>query len=376
MPSVFQNVFFRATRALCGWPAKLVLGLIVFAGMARAQAPPPTVGRVTGDDVSVSGPGGGVAPDDPHSILLASGSEITVRSGRARIDLAAGGDITICGPAKLTLLNSGGPTTVALNFGRIHVHLAGNVPLTLFTPTVVAIPLALSEGPREAITGLESSGAMCVKAVIGGVSLEQQLTGETLIVPEPKEVFFDGGQLQQVPGVAGTCQCDILAAQASPPPAFATPKPEALSTSAAATQAPQAPQPQASRPSPPKSVEYSVLARASEIHKDESDPVANLPAREAPIWKVMMPPLTFAAASPPPSPRPEMILLVREVVVEPAWIFHGRVEAEPVPVAQKHSRDAKQSKQTAERKNAKKNQSGGILGFFRRLFGSGSSTRT
>jgi len=319
----------------------------------------------------VSGPGGGLAPDDPHSILLASGSEITVHSGRARIDLVAGGDISICGPAKLTLLDSGGPTTVALNFGRLNVHLAGDVPLTVFTPTVVAIPLALSEGPRVAIIGLENSGAMCVKAVSGGISLEQQLTGETLIVPQPKEVFFDGGQLQPVPGAAGTCQCDILAAQTTPPPPVATPKPEASSASA------RAPQPQASRPVRPKSVEYSVLARASEVHKDESDPVADLPAREAPIWKVMMPPLTFPAASapPPPSPRPEMILLVREVVVEPAWIFHGRVEAGPVPVASKHSRDAKQSKQTAEQKNAKKNQTGGIRGFFRRLFGGRSSTK-
>jgi hypothetical protein len=372
MPSSFQNVFLKPTRVLCRPPTWLVLVSLVFAGMARAQAPPATVGRVIGDDVSVSGPGGGLAPDDPHSILLASGSEITVHSGRARIDLVAGGDISICGPAKLTLLDSGGPTTVALNFGRIHVHLAGDVPLTVFTPTVVAIPLALSEGPREAIIGLENSGAMCVKAVSGGISLEQQLTGETLIVPQPKEVFFDGGQLQPVPGAVGTCQCDILAARASPPPPVTTPKPV---TSSASARAPQSPEP---KPSAPKSVEYSVPARATEVHKDESDPVANLPAKEAPIWKVMMPPLTFDAASPVPSPnpRPEMILLVREVSVEPTWIFHGRVEAGPGSPAPKHSHDTKQSQQSAQRKNTKKNQLGGIRGFFRRLFGGGSSTKT
>ena len=371
MPSSVQNVFFRATRALWWWSTWPVLGCLVLASMAQAQAPPATVGRVTGDDVSVSGPGGGVSPDDPHSILLASGSEITVHSGRARIDLVAGGDISICGPAKLTLLDSGGPTTLALSFGRIHVHLAGDVPLTVFTPTVLAIPLALSEGPRDAIIGLESSGPMCVRAVSGGVSLEQQLTGETLVVPQPKEIFFDGGQLQPVPGAAGTCQCDIFAARASQPPSVTTPKLETSSASASA------PQPLASRPALPKSVEYSVPARATEVHKDESDPVANLPAREAPIWKVMMPPLSFDAASsaPPPNPRPEMILLVREVSVEPAWIFHGRVEAGPGSPAPKHSHDAKQPQQSAQQKSAKKNQ-GGILGFFRRLFGGGSSTKT
>ena len=235
MPSSFQKVFLTATRILRGCAAWLVLSGLVFAGMARAQAPPATIGRITGDDISVQGPGGGVAPDDPHSILLASGSEITIHSGRARIDLVAGGDITVCGPAKLTLLDSGGPTTVALSFGRIHVHLAGDTPLTVFTPTVVGVPLALSEGPREVIIGLENSGALCVRAVNGGLSLEQQLTGETLVVPQPREVFFEDGQLQPVPGAAGSCQCDILAARASPPPPAATPKPEALAAIAAAT---------------------------------------------------------------------------------------------------------------------------------------------
>jgi hypothetical protein len=217
--------------------------------------------------------------------------------------------------------------------------------------------------------------------VSGGVSLEQQLTGETLVVPQPKEVFFDGGQLQPVPGAAETCQCDILAAQVSPPPPVATPRPEALSAIAAATQAPQPPPSKpallpASKPAPPKSVEYSMPASAAEVHKDEADPLANLPAREELIWKVMMPPLIFDAASPksPASPRPEMILLVREVSVEPAWIFHGRVEARPGQSASK-PHDAKPSKQKAQRENAKKNQPGGIRGFFRRLFGGGSTTK-
>lgn len=375
MPGLLQNAFLRATRVLCVQPAWFVLAGLIFAATARAQAPPATIGRITGDDVSVSGPGGGVAPDNPHSILLASGSEVTVHSGRARIDFVAGGDISICGPAKLTLLDSGGPTTLALNFGRIHVHLAGDLPLTVFTPTVVAIPLALSAGPREAIIGLEGSGSMCVRSVSGGVSLEQQLTGETLIVPQPREVFFDGGQLQPVPGAAGSCQCDILAAALPAPPSpVATPKPEISSATASVPQ----PQPKPSKPSPPKSVEYSVPARTTEVHKDESDPVANLPARDAPVWKVMMPPLTFDASSaaPPQSPRPEMILLVREVVVEPAWIFHGRVEGGPISPAPNNSHNAKPSKQSPQQKSAKKNQSGGVLGFFRRLFGGGNSTKT
>jgi hypothetical protein len=381
MPSSSQKGFLPVTRILRRHAIWLVLTSLVFAGIARAQAPPATIGRITGDDVSVQGAGGGAAPDDPHSILLASGSEITIHSGRARIDLVAGGDISICGPAKLTLLDSGGPTTVALSFGRIHVHLAGDTPLTVFTPTVVGVPLALSEGPREAIIGLENSGAMCARAVSGGLSLEQQLTGETLVVPQPREVFFEDGQLQPVPRAAGSCQCDTLAAHASPPPPVATPKPEALSAIGAATQAPQPPPSKpallpASKPALPKSVEYSMPASAAEVHKDETDPLANLPAREEPIWKVMMPPLTFDAASRrlPASPRPEMILLVREVSVEPAWIFHGRVEAGPgQPASNPH--DAKPSKQKAQRENAKKNQPGGIRGFFRRLFGGGSTTK-
>jgi len=47
-----------------------------------------------------------------------------------------------------------------------------------------------------------------------------------------------------------------------------------------------------------------------------------------PLYKIVMPPLTFSASSAaPPEPAPDMILLVREVQVEPAWEFTGHVEA-------------------------------------------------
>ena len=333
-----------------------------------AQAPDGTIGRIMGDDITVAGAGGAVSPDDLRVIYLASGSQITVHSGPARIELASGGVIGICGPAKMKLLESGGAFTLAMDFGRIHVHLDDATPLTLYSPLVVATPMAISEGPRDAAFGVDVSGTMCVRAARGGVRVEQQLSGSTIIVPEPLEITWMGTALRPV-SAPGSCTCEILEARASPPPQVAPVPGKAPEKSVASAENKRPALPSVSR-------EYSILAPAKSASSSGQETPPDIPATEAPVWKVLMPPLRFDAAAPGPppaalvpSPSDETILLVREVRIEPQWVFRGRVEA-GAPSAHLDAQNPPGATQNPSAKTQKK--PGGIRGFFRRLFGGGS----
>jgi hypothetical protein len=360
----------RARRLLLFFP------LCLLPSLGQAQAPPDTIGRITGDDISVARAGGTVSPQDPRTIFLASGSEITVHSGQARIELVNGGEIGVCGPSKLTLLESGGAFTLAMDFGRVRVHLEGATPLTIYTPLVAALPLAVADGPRDATVGVAISGPMCVRAASGGIRLQQQLTNDTIIVPQPEELLLENATLRPTP-VPGGCSCEILQARLSPRiapvPRVDTPAP---SESARNENSPAAKTPL------PVAQEYSVPARPGEIRHAENATPPNLPATQMPVWKVLMPPLRFDANAPPPSMDPvpapslETILLVREVRVEPEWAFRGRVEPEEDSAT--NSPRAEQQKGKAgpskwNQRSPKKNRPGGIREFFRRLFGADST---
>jgi hypothetical protein len=354
------GVCFR--RAVSG---SLLLLLLVLPRLAAAQAPPSTIARVTGDDISVSGPGGTVSPQDSRTIYLSSGSEITVHAGQARIEFVNGGVIGVCGPAKLKLLESSGAITLAMDFGRLHILLDNATPLVIYTPVMLAVPLAISEATREATLGLETDGRMCVRATRGGVRLQQQFTGETLVVPEPQEMFLSSGQLHPVPGATGTCQCGVLPARAIVP---AVPKVRTEKTAESVAPPIQTP---AKKPVT-VAREYSVPAKPPELKPAEKKPPQSHPATEAPVWKVVMPALIYDASSPDAQhePNADTILLVREVRVEPDWVFRGRVEAReeasPVVEAPKPAGNGPQPKPP------KKNDAGGIKGFFRRIFGGGA----
>ena len=319
----FFGVVTRRARRLA---SLLVLGLFVPAFL-QAQDPLAIVGHIEGDDLSVQGSSGSVSPQNPGSILLTSGSVITVRSGQARIELTAGGEIGVCGAAKFTLLASHAAVTLAVSYGRVRVHLDGSTPLVLYTPAVVATPLAIADGSRDVTLGLETTGSFCVLASRGAVRLQQQFTGETLTVPQPTEMFLAGQQLKPLPGVPGHCECDALNARAAPP------SPSIPSTAPALAAAP--PAVKKTEPKTRASVELSAAAPPADAARSAQPPKtqrANIPAHEEPVWKVVMPTLAFDANSPapPPDPSPATILLVREVRIEPEWVFHGTV-ASPAP---------------------------------------------
>ena len=172
-------------------------------------APPGTIARVTGYDISVDG--GNSAPLDAvfnaPSVYVSSGSVVTVHSGDAHMVLTGGGQVDICGPAKFTMLVSGGAITLALNFGRVHATLPATSQVRIFTPTIVATPIDISGNQRDITAGLDLNDSLCVRATSGALKLEQQFTGEDLIVPQSGEFFLADGKLLPVAGKPGSCDC-------------------------------------------------------------------------------------------------------------------------------------------------------------------------
>ena len=357
---------------------------------AQQSAPPGTIGRVEGNDVSIEGgsaASNGTATSAP-SMFVVNGSVITVHSGQAHMTLAGGGEIDICGPAKFTLLQSGPAITLALNFGRMRVQLPAAAQLRIFTPTIVATPIDIGGAPRDFTVGLDLSDSLCVVATSGALRLEHQFTGEGLIVPQSGEFFLAAGKLLPVAGVAGSCQCVSLQARnAAPAPPSqplprspemgltSKPQPEPPPVSDVASNPPVLAQPEPPAPAEvhaaPPAIQIRQLASANELHPNPQAPaneVPDAPALSIPIYKVVMPPLTFSANAPAPpgEPSTDMILLVRIAHVQPEWQFKGRVEA---PQLEQVSAREPSRSPSAPRSSQKKK--GGFWAALKRAFGGG-----
>jgi hypothetical protein len=328
-------------------PFLLLLGLILCALVSPVfgQSSPETVGRIEGDDLAIKGQVSLLREGGHSAAELVSGAEVTVRTGLARITLADGGEVDICGPAQFTVLKSGGSLTLALNQGRVHVRIGSAPMVTIYTAQVVASLISVGERPRDATIGVEADGSLRAVAAHGAVRLEHQLTGQSLVVPQSSEVVLPGGQVESLREARGECRCEPVFARAAPP------APTPVQVGALASSEGDAAKIDAARKNPTK------------------------PATEEPKWTVVMPPLTFDASKPPPAlePRPETILLVREVRVQPAVVFTGRVE-KPLKVKAVKTLKATAPEPAASVTAAAEKKSGGGFGsklrnFFRRLFG-------
>jgi hypothetical protein len=318
--SMFAPMLLLCVVSLCSIPARAQL------------APPGTVGRLEGVDVTVDGgtPASSATTTNPPGIFVTNGGVVTVHSGQARLTLAGGGQVDICGPAKFTVLQSSDAITLALNFGRMRIQLPASTALRIFTPTIIATPLDISGGPRDLTIGLELNDSLCVAAASGAIQLEHQFSGEKLVVPQAGEFFLAEGKLVPVAGTPGTCQCLGMLARAEEP---VQRLPEAGLTAPPVVADPPAPSADATANKPPP-IEFSIPAHANEAHPvvppaKNASPTEPAPTVSNPVYKVVMPPLTFSAASPapPPDPSPEMILLVRTAQIIPDFHFTGHVDA-------------------------------------------------
>ena len=381
-PGIIYAVIAAATLLL---PLRLPAQTQAIAN-PQPQATVEVDGRLQGDDISVDN-GPGSAAGQTGGIGVANGSVVVVHSGHARLTLTSGGEIDICGPAKFTFLDTNGSITLALDFGRIRTLLPNDIPLKVYTPLVAATPLSISGGTRDFTIGLAFSDALCVRATEGAIRLEEQFTGQDMIVPRTGEFFISGGTLAPVAGPPGGCQCDFTDSagqvQAQPsvglaaPPTAANPesaessrrRPSSTKTGPApdapqipdvplhAEVAPAAPGHWPAPLQPPSSpVELSVPAAAKNASAQpprapKPQPAANpnAPGIDEPIWTAVMPPLRYSAGSPapPPAPSPQTILLVREVRVQPGWRFTGQVVGLPSTHSKPGSTKPAQSEQGA-----------------------------
>ncbi|HEV2297441.1 MAG TPA: hypothetical protein VGR72_02865 [Candidatus Acidoferrales bacterium] len=353
----------------------IALACAVAFAQASDQNNAAMIGQVTGEDVSVAGPSEAAQAGGSHSFQFAGGSTIVVHSGQARVEFTGGGELDVCGPAKFTVLASGEALTVALSFGRIHAKLDSSRPVTIYTPLITARPVAVMDQPRDFTLSLEpTTGAMCVLAARGAVQVQQQLSGETLIVPEPAEVSLAATPLGATPAAPGSCRCDFdenSAKAASPervvsestlPVGVATTLP-ANSPAASDSSATEKRDTQILPPDVGEKTDHPDLPAPAlpPARPRESVPPPALPPANGPITRIIAPPLVYDAK---PLPAPEgtisvaTVLLAKAVVVEPEWIFHGAV-AEPMKAVkpQRVSQTAPQQvPQDASKQSSNKNK--------------------
>lgn len=279
---------------------------MAFVRAAGADNPPLTdaVGAIEGEAISVQGPMSVDTANGQVKTILRSGSEVQVKSGQAHIDLVEGGNITICGPSHFSVLKSGGALTIALDSGTIHAHIEGQLTLTIYTAQIQAHPIAIGSAPQDILVGLDASGTMCMRASKGAIRVEQQLTGQSLLVPQSGDVSLSNGQLETLRPSLGQCKCDLQ-----------------MSANGGV------------------STQVSGLASSEELKQKAADPkpaapeqTASAPApKEEPIYQVFMPPLRYDAnAKVQQDFDPNLIVLVRRARVRPTLIFQGKVEGDPV----------------------------------------------
>ena len=310
-----------------------------------------TIARIEGDDISVHGEVNLERETGRSFAELSSGAEVNVRSGRARIELLGGGEIGVCGPAKFSLLRSGAALTLALDFGRIHARLNESQAVTVFTPLAVATPVPISGGSDELHLGLEQTGKMCLYAARGAVRVQPQFGDEAVLIPQNVEASFTEGRLEAVRQASHTCTCDALSVFAALRPPAVRVEPSVLPAGNGAN---------SSSPAPATA-------------KDSDPPAAAAKAAtEEPIWKVHMPALSFDATAPAAAPpRPETILLFREVQVQHGAQFHGSVAPRsPAPPASPPNAAGKPATANSTPQLEKKPSFGArVRNFFRRIFG-------
>jgi hypothetical protein len=286
----------RLRRVLTSAALALLLAALVWPVSAGPQTTPSAVvvvGRLYGNDMAVKGAVSFESTYGMSTALLASGSDVTVQSGRAQIELMHGGAVAICGPAHFTLLESGGAITLALDYGRVRPQVDAQVTFTVYTPMIVATPVAIGTNPRDLTVGLDQQGAMCTLTSRGAARIEQQLTGQSVLVPQGGEITLNGGELGTLRSANGSCDCELLVTRNLAP--------KSLELSRPVPNPAARPRPAALPPPPPV---------------------------EQPIYRVYLPPLTFEANAPDesPDPDPAHILIVRETQPLSDLDLAGRAE--------------------------------------------------
>ncbi len=323
-----HSIRVAATRVL----PFITLIAVLFAALylppsARTDQPSyDTVGPIEGEAISVQGP-----------------LNIEVVQGR-------------------TVLKSVNLLTVALDTGIIHAYIEGPQPaLTVYTAQLQAKPFAISGAPLDTLVGFDPTGAMCIRADSGAVRVEQQLTAQSIVVPQSGEVLITNGQLESLRSGVTHCSCALQLAK---------------------TQTRIPPSTEVSRLPTPEEMQKANTDAAKLKTQAAKAPAVAAPkpaATDGPVYQVFMPPLSYDAGAKvqPDNFDPQLIVLVRRVRVRPTLIFQGSVKdapaiaenTSPTDPAKSVETPASQSQQT-QQKNPQTSNSviARIRAFFRSLF--------
>lgn len=303
LPSIPPNRTRRVIGLLAS-AAVFAVAAILTAQMARSDEPTVSdaVGTIDGAAIAVSGPMHVEVVKGISRTVLRSGSDVSVKSGTARLDLTDGGTISICGPAHFSVLKAGNLLTVALDTGTIHVSIEHGPALTIYTPLLQIQPIAIGDGPQDALVGFDATGAMCVRAYRGAVRLEQQLTSQNIVVPQSSDILLVNGQLDGLRAGGDRCSCDPQLTKYIPPARLELAPPVTPTEEATA-----------------KPMGSGEIVSALPVDKPA--------VKEGPIYEVFIPPLIYNAnAEVQPEVDMSRIMVVRRVRVRPTLIFQGRVE--------------------------------------------------
>jgi hypothetical protein len=298
----------------------VIAAVSIHEAHTSAQDLPSVIGRIEGDDVEVATTTPAGVEKDPAPTVVANGSDVTLRSGHALVMLNAGGEISVCGPAHFKMIQASGSLTLALDYGRVHPSLESSEGVTIYTPTVVATPVAIAGGMRDTTVGLDPAGEMCVLTSRGAMRVEPQFSAQSMIVPQGGSVSLSGGEVSSLQADASACSCDYPRTHLNAPAA------ESPAESASA----QTGEPRAE-------IGYLASPTAPPRRKPGNVPPPAASGK-GPIYTVLMPALSFSMNSPgpppapAPEPAPETITLVREVQLRPLYEFRGRVNPAPQTV--------------------------------------------
>ena len=330
---------------------------VLTALTARSDEPASdSVGTIDGAAVAVTGPMRVEVVGGFPRTVLRSGSDVLIKSGTARLDLTGGGSISICGPAHFSVLKAGNLVTVALDSGTIHLAIEQGPAVTIYTPLLQIQPIAIGGGPQDALVGFDAAGAMCVRAYRGAVRLEQQLTSQTIVVPQSSDILLVNGQLDGLRSGGDRCACDPELTKYSPPPHLEVIPPTVPTEEASA-----------------KPLGSGEIVSPLPLDKPA--------AKEGTVYEILVPPLIYNAnAEVQPEVDTSQIVVLRRVRVRPTLIFEGRVEGDlaatdpPVAVpAPPRPAPANPPKPSAKSNNPASNSVvDRVVHFVRKLWSSGS----
>jgi hypothetical protein len=182
---------------------------------------------------------------------------------------------------------------------------------------------------------------MCVRATSGAIRLEQQLTGQSVIVPQGGDILLNNGALEGLQNTAGHCACEMQWAKNEAPPPEISRIATAEEIRQRDAEAKKAPPPPTPAPVPEKAAaaeKAPASEKPAEVERQpataENAPADKSPAerssapKQEPVYQVFMPPLAYDAHAAVQAENfdPKLIMLVRRVRVRPTLIFQGRVE--------------------------------------------------